>query len=72
MSNEAIIANRKGAMPVFPALFSLFFKKIPADVDRRLTIAATAHRVAESLAHLEADANREILRQVGDLLGVKE
>ena len=47
-----------------------FEKKIPADVDRRLTIASTAHRVAESLAHLEADANREILTQAAAILGV--
>jgi hypothetical protein len=68
---DTIIANRKGSAPMFPALFSLFTHRIPEDVHRRLTISAKAHRVAESLAHLEPEANREILTQAAAILGVE-
>ena len=68
---EETIANRKGTVPMFPALFSLFTKKIPTDVQRRLSIASTAHEIAERLAHLEPAANHEILAQAAAILGVE-
>ena len=49
-----------------------FFVEIPDDVKKRLAIAHAAHGIASQLAPLEPDANREILRQAAELLGVKE
>ena len=68
--NQAI-ANKKGSVLMFPNLLAVFTKKIPDDVQRRLAVATTAHRVAESLAHLEPEANREILGQAAAILGVR-
>jgi len=44
--------------------------EIPVDVKRRLAIAKAAHGIANQLAPLEPEANREILYQVAELLGV--
>lgn len=51
-------------------LGGLFFVQIPAEVKRRLAIAQAAHGIANQLAPLDPDANREILYQVAALLGV--
>lgn len=50
--------------------YTLFLVQIPADVRRRLAIAKAAHGIANQLAALDPDANREILYQAGALLGV--
>ena len=49
-----------------------FFVEVPEDVKKRLAIAHAAHGIASQLAPLEPEANREILRQAAELLGVKE
>lgn len=48
----------------------VFVVKIPEDVKRRLAIAKAAHGIANQLAPLEPEANREILYQAAALLGV--
>lgn len=47
-----------------------FVVAIPEDVKRRLAIAKAAHGIANQLAPLEPEANREILYQAAALLGV--
>ena len=44
--------------------------RIPEDVKRRLAIAKAAHGIANQLAPLEPEANREILYRVAEILGV--
>jgi hypothetical protein len=46
------------------------FVRVPEEVKRRLAIAKAAHGIANQLAPLDPDANREILYQAGALLGV--
>lgn len=47
-----------------------FFVQVPEDVKSRLAIAKVAHGIANQLAPLEPEANREILYQVAEILGV--
>jgi hypothetical protein len=46
------------------------FVRVPEDVKRRLAIAKAAHGIANQLAPLEPEANRQILYQAAEILGV--
>ena len=50
--------------------FGVLVVQGPEDVKRRLAIAKAAHGIANQLAPLEPEANREILYQAAALLGV--
>ena len=50
----------------------LFFVQIPEDVKRRLAVTKAAHSIANQLAPLDPEANREILILVAGILGVLE
>jgi len=56
--------------PGVKAWWSRIFVEIPPAVQRRLAVAKQAQKIANDLAPLEPDANREILYQVAQLLGV--
>lgn len=55
---------------VEPKWWSRFIVTIPDDVKRRLAVAKAAHGIANQLAPLEPEANRAILYQVAEILGV--
>lgn len=46
------------------------FVQVPEEVKRRLAVAKVAHGIANQLAPLDPEANREILYQVAEILGV--
>jgi hypothetical protein len=62
---ESILAYNPGAR-----WWARVFVEVPEDVKRRLAIAKAAHGIANQLAPLEPEANREILYQAAALLGV--
>ena len=66
LKHESILTYNPGGK----TWWSRIFVEIPTDVQRRLAIAKHASGVASQLAPLEPDANREILYQVAQLLGV--
>mgnify|MGYP001575308850 CR=1 FL=1 len=66
MAHESILTYN----PAARKWWTRFIVEIPEDVRRRLAIAKAAHGIANQLAPLEPEANREILYQAAALLGV--
>ena len=73
MSNESILVYTPPPDPN-PSWWEFWVGRlvvrIPEDVKRRLAIAKTAHGIANQLAPLEPEANREILYRAAEILGV--
>lgn len=70
MESNSILARVQTAVGFWATLRAKVMQDIPSDVQRRLAVAKAAHSIANQLAPLEPDANREILRQAAEILGV--